>query len=76
MDDGMYADLMTDIPGLTKEKFNEYHAKSTVDRIDYYEVRFLHYNHLLENKRATGRTKDKLDVEELEKINAGRKSEN
>ncbi|MCZ4243665.1 hypothetical protein [Pedobacter punctiformis] len=69
MDDGMYADLMTDIPGLKKEKFNEYFKMATVDEINGIKVRFLHYNHLLENKKATNRPKDQLDVLELERIN-------
>ncbi len=69
MDDGMYADLMMDIPGLDKENYNEYLAMATVDLVQGFEIRFLHYNHLLENKRATNRAKDRLDVEELERIN-------
>ncbi|OJW84005.1 MAG: hypothetical protein BGO69_09785 [Bacteroidetes bacterium 46-16] len=69
MDQGMYADLMTDIPGLEKEHFDEYYAMATVDEIDGSPVRFLHYNHLIQNKLATGRPKDKLDVEELRRIN-------
>lgn len=69
MDDGMYADLMTDIPGLDKENYDEYLTMATVDVVNGFEIRFLHYNHLLENKRATNRAKDRLDVEELERIN-------
>ena len=69
MDEGMYADLMTDIPGLNKDSFDEYYSKATVDEIANTKVRFLHYDHLIENKIATGRTKDKLDVEELRRIN-------
>jgi len=69
MDDGMYADLMTDIPGLDKTKFDEYFEMATVDEINGVKVRFLHYNHLLDNKRATNRPKDQLDVLELERIN-------
>jgi hypothetical protein len=69
MDDGMYADLMTEIPGLGKDKFDEYYAMATIDQIDGINIRFLHYNHLLTNKAATGRVKDKLDIEELQRIN-------
>lgn len=68
MDDGMYADLMTDIPGLDKNKFNQYFSMATIDTIDGVKVRFLHYNHLIANKKATGRPKDQLDVMELERI--------
>jgi hypothetical protein len=69
MDDGMYADLMTDIPGLEKENYDEYLNMATVDVVQGFEIKFLHYNHLLENKKATNRPKDRLDVEELERIN-------
>ncbi|GAA4319789.1 hypothetical protein [Compostibacter hankyongensis] len=69
LDNGIYADLMTDIPGLEKERFDYYYDLATVDSIEDYTVRYLHYNHLLENKRATGRPKDMLDIDELEKIN-------
>ena len=71
MDDGVYADLMTEIPGLNKGAFNEYLSMATLDNINGFEVSFLHYNHLLINKRATGRAKDQLDVMELERINRG-----
>lgn len=69
MDDGMYADLMTDIPGLDKKQYDEYLNMATVDLIGGFEVYFLHYNHLLDNKKATNRAKDQLDVQELERIN-------
>ena len=69
MDDGMYADLMTDIPGLKKENYDEYLAMATVDKINDFNVYFLHYNHLIDNKKATNRIKDQLDVQELERIN-------
>lgn len=69
MDDGMYADLMTDIPGLNKENYDEYLNMATVDVVQGFEIKFLHYNHLLENKKATNRIKDQLDVQELERIN-------
>jgi hypothetical protein len=71
MDNGMYADLMTDIPGLEKSEFDTYYKMATVDIIDNIPVRFIHYNHLLENKIKTGRNKDLLDVDELKKINKG-----
>jgi hypothetical protein len=69
MDDGMYADLMTDILGLDQSKFDSYLEMATVDIIQNFKVYFLHYNHLIDNKRATNRTKDQLDIIELERIN-------
>ncbi len=68
MDDGMYADLMTDIPGLNKENFDEYFSMATVDVIEGTSIRFLNYNHLIDNKEATGPPKDQLDVQELNRI--------
>lgn len=69
MDSGIYADLMTDIPGLEKDQFEDYYAAATIDTIEDCEIRFIQYHHLLENKRATGRPKDLLDADELERIN-------
>jgi len=68
MNDGIYADLMTDIPGLDKANFDIYYEMATVDRVDNYVIRFLHYNHLLQNKEATARPKDILDITELKRI--------
>lgn len=69
MDNGMYADLMTEVKGLKQADFDEHYAMAIVDIVNEIPVRFLHYNHLIENKKATGRNKDLLDIEELEKIN-------
>ena len=69
MDNGTYADLMTEIPGLAKTDFKEQYEAASRDTIEGVTVRFLHYNHLLQNKRATGRPKDIHDIEELERIN-------
>ena len=69
MDDGMYADLMTDIPGLEQSDFDKYFEMATVDNVDEIMVRYLHYNHLIKNKQASGRPKDLLDIEELKRIN-------
>ena len=65
----MYAYLMTDISGLEKAEFNKYFEMVTVEVINGIKASFLHYNHLLDNKRATNRPKDHLDVLELERIN-------
>jgi hypothetical protein len=75
MDNGTYADLMTEILGLAKEDFDEHFASATETKINKATVRFLHYNHLIANKKATGRTKDLLDVHELEQIKQRRKNE-
>lgn len=69
MDNGMYADLMTDIPGINKNKFDDYYAKATVDEVDGVTIRFISYQDLIINKTATGRAKDSLDTAELKKIN-------
>jgi hypothetical protein len=74
MDNGTYADLMTSIPGLPKENFNEYYDMATIEHVGDIPVRFLHYNHLIINKKATGRNKDLLDIEELEKLNKENKT--
>jgi hypothetical protein len=69
MDSGMYADLMTEIPGLPKDEFDKQYEMALKEEINGISIRFIHYNHLIQNKKATGRQKDLLDVQELEKIN-------
>jgi predicted nucleotidyltransferase len=69
MDDGIYADLMTEIPGLNKEDFGEHYEKALIENVDGVTVRFISYDHLIQNKKVTGRPKDLLDVQELERIN-------
>lgn len=69
MDNGLYADLMTEAAGLDKNKFNDYYKKASVELIDNIPLRFIHYDDLLQSKRAISRNKDLVDVEELEKIN-------
>ncbi len=69
MDNGLYADLMTEVAGLDKNKFDEYYKKAAVELIDNIPLRFIHYDDLLQSKRAISRNKDLVDVEELEKIN-------
>lgn len=72
MDNGTYADLMTQIPGLDKENFDAQFDQAQKEIVENTSVRFLHYNHLIQNKKATGRSKDLLDIEELERINKNR----
>jgi len=43
-------------------------SNATVDIIDGIPVRFIDYDLLPENKRQTGRNKDLLDIDELEKL--------
>lgn len=68
LDSGIYADLMTDIPGLEQQHFDEYYAMALLDKMEGFEIRFIHYQHLIQNKIATARPKDLLDVAELQKI--------
>ena len=71
MDDGMYADLMAELPGLPSQNFDEHYSMAVVAEISSSIVRFLNYNHLIRNKIATGRPKDLEDVRQLELIRNG-----
>lgn len=71
LDNGIYADLMTDIPGLQQSLFDTYFQMATADQMDGYIIRFLSYQHLIQNKEATSRTKDLSDVNELKRIHEG-----
>jgi len=50
--------------------FDEAYERRETVRLDELDVPFIGYGDLLRNKSATGRGKDKVDVEELEKRHA------
>lgn len=64
-------DIMTAIKGFEQVKFDECYALASTADILNVPVKFLHYNQLIAEKRASGRPKDLLDIEELEKIKKG-----
>jgi hypothetical protein len=65
---GFKLDIMTSVKGLEKIGFVECYDYAVVAEIEGVLVRFLHYNHLIECKKAAGRPQDLLDIMELEKI--------
>jgi hypothetical protein len=65
---GFKLDVMTSVKGLENIGFKECFKYAVIAEIENTQVRFLHFNHLITCKKATGRTKDLLDIEELEKI--------
>ena len=69
MDNGLYADLMTEVPGLAGANFEKYYKNASVEMLGDIPVRFIHYIDLLQSKKAAGRNKDLIDIDELEKIN-------
>jgi hypothetical protein len=56
-------DLMTSVSGI---EFREAYEEHEVRIMDGIPVHVISRNHLLQNKRAAGRSKDKNDIEELE----------
>ncbi len=65
---GFKLDIMVSVKGLEKAGFAECYEYAIVTEIENIKVRFLHYNHLIACKKAAGRPKDLLDIDELEKI--------
>ena len=65
---GFKLDVLLSVKGLEKIGFEECYTYSIVAEIEHTIVRFLHYNHLIACKKAAGRPKDLVDIEELEKI--------
>lgn len=66
---GFEIDIMTDLKGLGKERFNSCFEIAPVSDILGVPVRFLHYNHLIQSKEAANRPRDQWDIEELRKRN-------
>lgn len=73
LESGIDLDVMTSLKGLEQIKFDECYAIAPVAIIENISVKFLHINQLIEAKKASGRPKDLMDVEELEKIRKGGK---
>jgi len=65
---GFKLDVMTSVKGLENIGFEECYNFAVIAEIEKIQVKFLHFNHLIICKKAAGRPKDLLDIEELEKI--------
>jgi hypothetical protein len=69
---GFKLDVLTAVKGLENIGFQECYNYAVITEIESIQVPFLHFNHLITCKKATGRIKDLLDIEELEKIRKSR----
>ena len=73
LNNGMRLDVLVNIKGLESFTFNECLSVATSADIDGIKVPFLHINQLIANKKAVNRSRDQIDVIELEKIKELRK---
>ena len=71
MDDGMYVDLMTEIPGLDPADFDEQYKRRSDADVDGVRISYISYPDLMINKEKTGRTKDRDDYDQLSKVRGG-----
>lgn len=55
--------------------FDEAAKNATYFRLEDIQIPVIHYNDLILSKMLTGRTKDKADIEELQRINKYRKGQ-
>ena len=67
LNNGVRLDIMTSLKGVDLS-FDECLQIAPEAEIEGVRVPFLHINHLIQNKKAVNRSKDQLDVMELEKI--------
>ena len=58
-------DFMTYVSGV---EFEAAWSRKIDENFDGIKVQFMHFDHLIISKFTTGRAKDKLDIEELQKI--------
>jgi hypothetical protein len=65
---GILLDILIDMVGLEGYSFDECLKLASVAEIEDTPVPFLHINQLIANKKAANRSKDQIDVIELEKI--------
>lgn len=65
---GVELDLMTAVKGLENIGFDSCYQLASHADLDGVMVPFLHINHLISAKAATGRLQDLADIEQLKKI--------
>jgi hypothetical protein len=65
---GIRLDILIDMKGLENYSFDECLNLASIASIENIQVPFLHINQLIANKKAVNRSKDQVDVIELEKI--------
>lgn len=65
---GIVLDILLKMKGLEDYSFEECYQLALIAEIENIHVPFLHINQLIANKKAVNRSKDQLDVIELEKI--------
>ena len=69
LNNGIRIDLMDKMKSINGElTFSDCYQKASIAEINGIKIPFLHINHLLDNKKAVDRPKDRLDVFYLEKI--------
>lgn len=65
---GMELDLMTELAGFKNTDFDECYKLASTATVMEIPIKFLNLTHLINNKKAAGRSKDLIDIIELEKI--------
>jgi predicted nucleotidyltransferase len=73
LNNGLQLDIFVDMQALEEYSFDECLTAASLADIDGIKIPFLHINQLIQNKKAVNRSKDQLDVIELEKIKQLRK---
>jgi len=65
---GLELDIMTSLKSFTEKNFEACYAIAPIAVIYDIPIRFLHLNHLIQEKKSCGRPKDIVDLQELERI--------
>lgn len=63
-------DFMTFVSGVT---FDEAWEQKIIANLDGLNIPFIHFNHLILTKISTGRPKDSIDIDQLQKIHSKKK---
>lgn len=68
LDSGFTLDIMSEIKGFAAGDFEACYQMAATHSVHDIPVSFLHLNHLIQAKQASGKPKDLIDIEELERI--------
>ncbi|MFI5148513.1 MAG: nucleotidyltransferase [Bacteroidia bacterium] len=73
LNSGVYIDLMSELQFFKKDSFFECYELAEVFEVDQIDLKVLHINRLIEEKKKSSRSKDRDDAEMLEAILRKRK---
>ncbi len=68
LDSGMYIELMDQVFFYDQSAFEDCYHAAEINQIEGVTIRYISFHHHIKSKKESNRLKDRLDVQELEKL--------